>query len=233
MDLYYSMKSKKYFWNPPVQRAMAGSVSTVTEEFMEASDLSGLIKVGQGHSHGAYPAFFSDQDDYDERIPGIYFVWGSFREASPSFCLRVSCGKRYQLIGPEMVFETGAREQETDAAQTCELVELVCERFKSLFEEPNYMCFSLWGKEVLFVDYINPYLRNIFDMCKFIWVYDLYTDNHISKFSPMAHPEAWGYIISAEEIVPRDETGCLEGFRYLGCRKTLMKYTIDNIEAVI
>lgn len=233
MDLYYSMKGKKYFWNPPVQRAMPGSVSTVTEEFMEASDLSGLIKVGQGHSHGGYPAFFSGQDDYDERIPGIYFVWGSFHEASPSFCLRVSCGRNYQLIGPELIFETDTKEQKTDVSQMCDLVELVCERFKSSFEEPNYMCFGLFGREVLFIDYINPYLRNIYEMCKLIRVYDLYTENHINKVSSMAHTDPDGYIISTEEIVPSKGTRCLEEFHYLGCRKTLMKYTIDNFDVIL
>lgn len=233
MDLYYSLKRNKYFWNPPVQRAMAGSVSTITEEFLEASDLSGLIRVGQGHSHGSYPAFFSGQDDHDERIPGLYFVWGSFAEASPSFCVRVSFGNRYQIIRPEIVFETCNGEGKTDTPSTRELEALVSERFCKTYKEPDYMCFRVYDKEILFTDYTNPYFRGIFEMCDNLWVYDLYLEDNISKVSFKAHPDAAGYFISAKEIVPWKEACPLIRLNKTGNRKTLIKYIIDCFEAVI
>lgn len=78
MDLYYNPKTGKYHWYVPYQNVRQGSVSAVFEPFLQSASLCGLIKVGQFHSHGRFPAFFSTIDNMDEHVPGIYGVWGYF-----------------------------------------------------------------------------------------------------------------------------------------------------------
>lgn len=41
---------------------------------MECYEASGLVKVGEFHSHGRIPAFFSATDNEDEKFPGLYGV---------------------------------------------------------------------------------------------------------------------------------------------------------------
>ena len=56
------------------------------EPYLECYEVSGLVKVGEFHSHGRIPAFFSATDDEDETFPGLYGV--------------VSCGVTGKFIVP-------------------------------------------------------------------------------------------------------------------------------------
>lgn len=76
MDLYLQPKVNRFAWFVPDQVVRPAGVSAAFEPFLQSSALSGLVKVGQFHSHGKYEAFFSGTDNQDEVQPGIYGVWG-------------------------------------------------------------------------------------------------------------------------------------------------------------
>lgn len=78
LELYYQNSTHKYFWYLPEQYVTTGSIDANIEPYLQVEKLSGLTKVGQFHSHGIYKAFFSKVDEQDEKIPGIYGVWGNF-----------------------------------------------------------------------------------------------------------------------------------------------------------
>jgi len=80
LDLYYAEEAGVYHWFIPRQKAGVSAVDTLFEAYLQSRNESGMIKVGQFHSHGRHPAFFSSQDDTDEVFPGIYGVWGSFAD---------------------------------------------------------------------------------------------------------------------------------------------------------
>lgn len=50
------------------------TVEAEREPYLECYEVSGLVKVGEFHSHGRIPAFFSATDDEDETFPGLYGV---------------------------------------------------------------------------------------------------------------------------------------------------------------
>lgn len=80
LELYYQSSTHRYFWYMPEQYVTTGSIEANMEPYLQAESLCGLVKVGQFHSHGIYKAFFSRTDERDEKVPGIYGVWGNFNE---------------------------------------------------------------------------------------------------------------------------------------------------------
>ena len=58
----------------PFQQVYHASVEAEREPYLECYEVSGLVKVGEFHSHGRIPAFFSATDDEDETFPGLYGV---------------------------------------------------------------------------------------------------------------------------------------------------------------
>jgi len=80
LELYYQNSTHRYFWYLPEQYITTGSVDANMEPYLQAESLCGLVKVGQFHSHGIYKAFFSNTDERDEKVPGIYGVWGNFNK---------------------------------------------------------------------------------------------------------------------------------------------------------
>ena len=87
MELFYYRG--EYFWYIPFQTVTSGSAESEAELFIESSVLSGAVKVGEWHSHGRIPAFFSSVDNEDEKFPGIYGVMGGIGTESPNFMWRV------------------------------------------------------------------------------------------------------------------------------------------------
>jgi len=88
MDLYFDPKTHDFLWYVPKQKVSGASVFASFETFLQSS-LCGLKKIGQFHSHGTYPAFFSPTDDADEVIPGIYGVIGNIRQEKLTFKFRL------------------------------------------------------------------------------------------------------------------------------------------------
>lgn len=88
MDLYYDPKTDNYLWYVPKQVAYGSSLNARFESFLQ-STLCGLRKIGQFHSHGSIPAFFSSKDDDDEILRGIYGVIGSIGREKQTFAFRL------------------------------------------------------------------------------------------------------------------------------------------------
>lgn len=230
LDLYFSQSKNLYFWNLPAQAAERGSVSTETEEFLEASFLSGLIKIGQGHSHGAYRAFFSGQDNVDEVQPGLYFVWGSFDEkhdAHPTFSMRVCLGSgKFLSICPEFVFEPEARKNRGNNGIE-ELLELACEKLNSSKEEPAYQVAFYNDLELLYIPSPKAYTRWVYSLCSNIFVYDLYEESEKGIAADNWRGYSDGFIISAQPFDEKSLGRHMQIYRH-NEKKTIMQYIVDN-----
>lgn len=74
VHLFYDPKRKSFKWFVPFQQVYHASVEAEREPYLECYEVSGLVKVGEFHSHGRIPAFFSATDDEDETFPGLYGV---------------------------------------------------------------------------------------------------------------------------------------------------------------
>lgn len=227
LDLYYSTKQGIYFWNPPAQKGTPSGVSTQTEAFLEASYCSGLIKIGQGHSHGRYPAFFSMQDDSDEKMPGIYCVWGSLEEEKTSFCMRAGVGEGLFLsISPDQVFEN----QQAVSKMSAELLfDLTFRRILGSLREPSYPCIRIGGYDVLIgFNKIHPYVKGVYDTCSGIFLYGLQIGAQGLQISEQCNQDSCGFLISKEKM-GQDLLNCpickVDG--NLQVQKTIMEYIED------
>ena len=78
-----------FTWYFPEQRAGHAWVRSRHEEWLEMP-FSGAVKVGEFHSHGRIPPFFSGIDDNDElMIPGFYGVFGNAGKPEAEWRFRV------------------------------------------------------------------------------------------------------------------------------------------------
>lgn len=83
LELFYIPTEDSYFYIIPKQFVNEGAVSCSYDRYFENQTISGCIKVGEFHSHGTYPAFFSPTDNRDELYkPGIYGVIGNLNSLS-------------------------------------------------------------------------------------------------------------------------------------------------------
>lgn len=78
LDLYFKPDTGTYHWYVPAQYVTHSSTRAEFEPFLQSFALCKLIKVGQFHSHASFKAYFSQTDNCDEQVPGIYGVWGGF-----------------------------------------------------------------------------------------------------------------------------------------------------------
>ena len=228
LDLYYSEKKGMYFWNPPVQRGTPSGVSTKTETFLEASYCSGLIKIGQGHSHGFYPAFFSGQDDLDEQLPGIYCVWGNLGEEQTSFCIRAGVGGgQFLSIDPNQVFEKLQAGPKDMSAEL--LFDLTFIRILGSQREPSYPCITIGGYEVLLhLGRIHPYVRAVYDACTGLFLYYLQEEAQGLRISEQCNMDFCGFLISAEKISEDTQNRLIpKGDGKAGAKKTIMEYIVE------
>lgn len=171
MDLYFSRKSREYVWNIPNQVVTGATAQTITDPFLETTELSGLIKVGQAHSHGQYPAFFSMVDDRDENTPGIYGVWGSVQNEMPEFKLRLLVFfRRFITLQANTIFETDRLQLiEEDRRMLHQKVERhIC---RTAITEPRYYVVGLDSRKLLL---INAADADVYRKCQGIHVYDIY-----------------------------------------------------------
>lgn len=224
LDLYFSIKNRCFLWNMPCQRAFKDSVMTFTEPYLESTDLSGLIKVGQIHSHGIYPAFFSYKDDCDEMIPGIYGVWGKLQEDPISFILRAVTGVgQFLRLGENLIFEEG----EYDLIETEKdyLEGLADQRMEQMFGEEDYACICIRDFDVLLLEEEEIYSADVYCKCN-LFVYDIDDGKirpHISGDEDM-RPRCC--ILSDHELGPQILNCGLgkEDWVETGERKSLIEY---------
>ena len=62
-------------------------------------------RVLQIHSHGVFPAFFSDTDDADEQATGFYAVMGLLNTPQPVTRLRLSVAGRFWTLPLSAIFQ--------------------------------------------------------------------------------------------------------------------------------
>lgn len=103
-QIYWDKKAKEFFAYIPKQ--------TVCKDEIE-DDLRGCpydneeryLCYADIHSHNSMEAFFSAEDDQDERGTGLYFVVGELDRFFPSLKARISCGGSFVAIDPAAVIE--------------------------------------------------------------------------------------------------------------------------------
>lgn len=102
--IYWSVEAKCFFAYVPKQ--------TVRKEHIEADlrdcpydDDPRYIRYADIHSHNSMEAFFSGEDDQDERGTGLYLVMGELNRFFPDIKARISCGGSFVDIDPGEVIE--------------------------------------------------------------------------------------------------------------------------------
>lgn len=98
--IYWSVQDKEYYVVVPEQKVSANSVDAKPPLQDENN-----ILVMELHSHNTMPAFFSSQDDRDEKKTGLYGVVGGLDKLYPDIDVRVSVGGKYESIPVTQVFE--------------------------------------------------------------------------------------------------------------------------------
>lgn len=224
LDLYYSPPKKCFLWNMPGQRTFRGSVNTYTEPYLESTALSGLIKVGQFHSHGLYPAFFSNTDNYDETVPGIYGVWGNLQSDKVSFKIRAVSGvQQFLMLSKDLIFD----EEEYDLSNTEKkyLEELANLRLEQPLEELRYDCICMEETEILLLEKEERYSADAYSMGR-IFVYDVDRE----RIEPHIYGKIDGrpefYILSDHELDPcmLEHIRMKRGRSGIGEHKSLIEY---------
>lgn len=111
--IYWSVEAKCFFAYVPKQ--------TVRKEHVEADlrdcpydDDPRFIRYADIHSHNSMEAFFSAEDDRDERGTGLYLVMGELDRFFPDIKARISCGGSFVDIDPGEVIEGLKRDYPKD-----------------------------------------------------------------------------------------------------------------------
>ena len=99
--IFWSKAEERYFVHIPKQEVSKASVDT--NEMPLADERFTLVM--EIHSHNTMPAYFSGDDDKDEKATGLYAVVGSFDKVFPDILVRISVGGKFVEIPIEDVFE--------------------------------------------------------------------------------------------------------------------------------
>ena len=91
--LYYSPQTGEFLVDVPPQRlfrfrSKSGWETEGRVEYGALPRPEGFLKIGDAHSHGRQPAFFSSTDDHDDLEDGLRIVMGSLHRNVPD--IRVS-----------------------------------------------------------------------------------------------------------------------------------------------
>jgi hypothetical protein len=112
--LYYSPQVGEFLVDVPPQRLFRfrSKGGWETEGRVEYGSLprpEGFLKVGDAHSHGRQPAFFSSTDDHDDREDGLRIVMGSLHRNVPDIRVSfVTGGYRFGLELAEVLEDFSA-----------------------------------------------------------------------------------------------------------------------------
>lgn len=99
--IFWSKAEERYFVHIPKQEVSKDSVDT-TEMPLEDERFTLVMEI---HSHNTMPAYFSGDDDKDEKATGLYAVVGSFDKVFPDILVRISVGGKFVEIPLEDVFD--------------------------------------------------------------------------------------------------------------------------------
>ena len=99
--LLWNPASEKYVIYVPKQKVSSGSVEFEISPQVQ----SGYWRIGTIHSHGAFNAFFSSEDDINETGEGIYGVIGRFDSSEQDFVLRAGTGGNFIGLSLEDIFD--------------------------------------------------------------------------------------------------------------------------------
>ena len=95
LQLFYDEETKAYFWYVPKQEAFSTNV-IATRDFSKECK---YILVADVHSHGCYHAFWSRQDNADEKGTRIFGVMGGFpNKETYNECFRLGCGGYFSTL---------------------------------------------------------------------------------------------------------------------------------------
>ena len=99
--IFWSKAEERYFVHIPKQEVAKASV--ITNELPLDDERFTLVM--EIHSHNTMPAYFSGDDDKDERATGLYAVVGHFDKVFPDILVRISVGGKFVEIPIEDVFD--------------------------------------------------------------------------------------------------------------------------------
>lgn len=99
--IFWSKAEQRYFVHIPKQEVSRASVDTT--EMPLVDDRFTLVM--EIHSHNTMSAYFSGDDDKDERATGVYAVVGRLNKVFPDIVVRISVGGKFVEIPLEDVFE--------------------------------------------------------------------------------------------------------------------------------
>ena len=99
--IFWSKSEEKYFVHIPKQEVSKASVDT-TEMPLNDERFTLVMEI---HSHNTMSAYFSADDDKDERATGLYAVVGRFDKVFPDILVRISVGGKFVQVPLEDVFD--------------------------------------------------------------------------------------------------------------------------------
>jgi len=103
--IYWDKEQKEFFAYIPKQIVEREEIAADLRD-CPYDDSSRYIQYADIHSHNSMDAFFSGQDDQDERGTGLYFVVGHLEKFYPDIRARVSCEGAFLEIDPGLVMES-------------------------------------------------------------------------------------------------------------------------------
>jgi hypothetical protein len=109
--LYYSPKSATYRLEAPPQTLfryqtfLGGWRTQMRVEYGYTPRPPGFLKVGDAHSHGDLPAFFSCTDDHDDQEDGLRITLGNLDRAAPDVSVSFVVNGRRFYLKPENILE--------------------------------------------------------------------------------------------------------------------------------
>jgi len=102
LNIYWDKDNREFIADAPLQAVTKVSVdSQISREFADER----YIHYMDIHSHNSMRAFFSPEDDRDEKATRLYTVIGKLNEYVPEIKTRISNGGTYLEIDPTEVFE--------------------------------------------------------------------------------------------------------------------------------
>lgn len=99
LQLFFKPAANEYYWYVPKQTV---SIDSVYYE-RDAREYTDWL-IADFHSHGHFPAGFSNADNADEKGTRLYGVMGTMNN-KPTFCFRAGCGGHFLHIPIMEVFE--------------------------------------------------------------------------------------------------------------------------------
>lgn len=233
MELYYSPEYQTYAWNVPQQTVRKDSTKAKLEQYLQSGSMSGLVKVGQFHSHGVFPAYFSSIDNKDEQTCGIYGVWGAFEsdiisdDKPEEFVLRCVLEPGYYIrLSKRTIFE----EVETfhDYGRFCKGWQERISLVSDTAEPASYRLYRIQighhSYDALYV--ANGVIADFYRLCKHLYVFDVVNLNREPWLKLKADQDGsyvGSFIFTSEIVFSNKEEIAID---QIGCESYDVKHTI-------